>query len=206
MAYRTSLFLGLASLVLAWHSPVEANVILSFNNPSYSVGVGKTVQVQVMVSQNATGNQISTTNPLISAGIVVSFNTPSGVAAVTTITPASTTVFDSSSSSISLAQGTANLQESVFLTGTGIGTLPGLLGTFTFTGLSDGATQISVGPITPGSSFGTSNGQSFTAAQVTSATATFTVVPEPRSFLTFLTGLAGGPVLFGLLASRRKQS
>jgi hypothetical protein len=202
MKYRARIVLGLACLVLTWDAPVEANPILSFDQPSYTIGIGQTVKVAVLVSQNSTGTQIGTSNPLISAGVALSFN--NGVAAVTTITPISTAIFDfSSSSTVPSTLGTASLQENVFLTGTGISSVspPALLGMFTFTGLAYGSTQITLGPITPGNSFGTPNG-AFTPAQVGTATATLNVVPEPTSLIVMLTG---APVLLGVVALRSRR-
>jgi hypothetical protein len=192
MKYPMLIILGLAYLVLGWHGPAEADFLLSFGSSSYSVGPGRTVQVQVLGSQNSNGTQFG---PLTLAEIVVSFNNPIGVAAVTsTANIAGGPLFDISLPGVTSTQATLT-NESIL----GVGGLPVLLGTFTFTGLTSGTTQISVGPMSPGPSFADSQGHTF---QPSSATVTLNVTPEPASLLILLTG---APLLLGVVAVRRRR-
>lgn len=191
MKYSMLIVLGLASLVLGWQGPAEADFLLSFGSSTYSVGGGRTVQVQVFGSQNTNGTQITPTNGLTLAGIAVSFNNPPGVAAVTSMSSiVGGPLFDTSVSSVALTQ--ATLTDASLA---GIGTLPVLLGTFTFNGLQIGTTQISVAPISPGPSFAAAMSGAFQPAST--ATATLNVTPEPTSILVLLTGV---PVLLGVAA------
>jgi hypothetical protein len=198
MRIRRLILLGLASLGLGLPGRADAGPVLSFGSPSYTIlDIGQTVQVQVFLAQTAGGIQIGPTNALLTAGIQLSFNNPSGVAAVLStgaITPGP--AFNSSSAGVTPTQ--ATLAETS-ISPSGIGSLPVLLGTFTFTGLQSGPTQISVAAIGPGSSFSTTGGDVFIP---TPATASMNVLPAPSSSVIALTGV---PLLIGGLALRRRR-
>jgi hypothetical protein len=199
MKYRRRIILGLILSPLCWQGSVEAGYSLSFNSSSYSVGSGRTVQVQVLLSQTPDVTQISPTNPLIGAGIQLSFNNPASAAVLSTSNIAgNTAAFDSIVPGLSSTQ--ATLAENAFLS-PGVSTLPGLIGTFTFTGLGFGTNVLVVAPIGPGSSFVAQGG--VLSPQPTSATAILSVVPEPSSLVLILTG---GPLLCGGLVLRRVRS
>jgi hypothetical protein len=187
--------LGLIGFALGWHQPAEAAYQLSFNSSSYVISSSQpTVPVQVFLSQTAGGIQISPGNPLLTTGILVSFNNPSGVAAVlSTNNITANPAFDSSSSGVTSTQ--ASLAETSLL---GISSLPVLLGTFTFSPLKARTTQISVATLSPGSSFSSLAG---VLPDPSPATATITVVPEPSSLLMALTG---SPLLLAALVLRRR--
>jgi hypothetical protein len=202
MKYRALIILGVAvSLSLSapgWHRRAEAATVLSvlsFDSSTYIITPGHTVQVQVLLSQTAGGNdaQVSAANALYSAGFQVFFNNPSGVASVTNITASAAFAF----SSPTITATSATLTESLLVPPPpGITTLPGVLGTFTFTGLTSGTTRISVVPIA--NQFSTAGAN---ILNPTSATAIL-IVPEPSSIVMALTG---GPLLLAGLALRRSR-
>ena len=186
---------ALAVALLAAAGPARADYVLSFGQPAYTAEAGGTVDVQVFLSQTAAGPQVGPGNELLSAGISVRYDNPSGVAAVTLVTggPA----FDASSSEVTATNATLGL-----LSVAGIDTLPVLLGTFQFTGLAAGLTTISVGDLDPGSvDFITVNGDIPDPTGVATAQLTVTGVPEPGSFA--LVGLVAGGAAVG---SRRVGS
>jgi hypothetical protein len=198
MKSRLLTLLGLATLCLGWQGSAEADFLFSFGSPSYTIGLGQTVQVQVFGTQNANTPQYGPGNAVTTAGITLSFPTGASAAiqSASNIT-GNSVAFDAISPPV-LTSTQASLQEAVFFS-PGLTSLPGLLATFTFTGLKQGLTQISVAAITPGPSFAAASG---TFQPATTATATINVIPEPTSFLVILTG---GPVLFGFMAVRFRR-
>jgi hypothetical protein len=194
MRHRTLIVLGLACFTLGRYESALAATSLSFDSSSYTVKNGQTVQVQVFLSQTS-GGPIGPGNGLAAAAVQVSFNNPAGIAAVlSTSNITGGPLFDSSTASLTSTQ--ASVAENSL---SGIITLPVLLGTFTYTGLKVGATQISVSAIPPpGTSFGTIQGP---LPDPTGATANINVIPEPASLIIVLTG---GPFLIGGLALRRR--
>ena len=107
MKHRTLGYVVLA-LMLCWPDRASADLSLSFSQASYTIyGIGSSVDVPVYLSQSAGGPQVGVGNELLTAGLTVSFNTPSGIAAVLSaldITPSP--AFDSSSAAVSLTQAT----------------------------------------------------------------------------------------------------
>ena len=209
MKYRARIILALAiaASALGGHRPAEAASalsVLSFNSSNYTVIGGQTVQVEVFLSQNSTGGMdtpITAGNGIILAGIQVSFNNPSGVAAVLSPTGIMQGPLFDPGATPSLSATQATLAETSLFSPSGLSSLPLLLGTFTFTGLKVGTTQITVTAIPPLStpSFTTFQGNNLFP---TSATANINVVPEPSSIVLLLTG---GPLLLGALALRRSR-
>jgi hypothetical protein len=194
MKTRSLIVLGLAWFALGWHPPAEAGFVLSFNASSYTISPSGTAQVQVFLSQTPGGPQISSTNTLLTAAIAVSFNNPSGVTSVRSVADITANpAFDASSAGRSSTQ--ATLSETSLL---GLSTLPVLLGTFTFSPVGVGTTQITVAPLPM--SFSAS--QSGVLPDPTSATATVNVTPEPSSVIVALTG---SPVLLAGLVLRRRR-
>src|SRR5262249_18432508 len=82
MKSSTLILLALTCLSLGTQRSAEAAPVLSCDSSNYVVRGGQTIQVQVFLSQTAGGPQVGPTNTLLTAGIQVSFNNPSGVAAV----------------------------------------------------------------------------------------------------------------------------
>jgi hypothetical protein len=173
---RIGFFLALSLLVLAWPRPAAATLVLLFDESTYTIpGVGKTTNVEVLVEQTAGGTQVSSTNPLLTAAVELSFPT-SGAAVVTSsadVTPNPAW----SSSAVNVKTSGSNTLIDLGLTSlAGFGSIPStglLLGTFTFTGESLGSTTISVSSETPGSSFGTPGGD---VSPTNTPTATINVV------------------------------
>src|SRR5262249_11195143 len=149
MPIRPRFILLLGLVAFGWSVPAEANLILSFDQPTYTIGgVGRTGQVNVLVSQVAGGPQVGPGNGLLTAAIKVTFDNPAGVAAV--LSPGNVRggpAFDSSSAGVTTT--TATLAEASLLGITNLSS-PLLLGTFTFTGLSVGRATISVAQLDPG--------------------------------------------------------
>jgi hypothetical protein len=203
MKFRTFVALGLGLFVLGWPGRSSATLILSFDQSVYTITAANahTVQVPVFLSQIAGGPQVGLGNELLTGGVVVSFNNPSGIAAIlahgdVTGGPA----FDSSAVGLTLT--TATLGETSLL---GIGDLSHslLLGTFKFTGLVNGATTISVASLGPGPSFATAGGNFLDPTNT--ATATINVVPEPSTIV--MAGSALGMCgIAGIWRRRRKAA
>jgi hypothetical protein len=125
----------------------------------------------------------------------VAYNHPSGVAAVLAASDVSGGPLWSSSSANALSA-TASLA-TTSLAGIADLSSPLLVGTFHFTGLSLGTTQISVSNLTPGPSFETIQGNVLDPTNT--ATAIVQVVPEPSGFVL----LVGFALSLGFAARRR---
>src|SRR5262245_49830409 len=63
-------------------SSAEANLSLSFDRANYSVPLSGTFPVLVYLTQTDGGTQVGPGNELLTAGFVVSFDNPTGVAGV----------------------------------------------------------------------------------------------------------------------------
>ena len=161
-----------------------AGLFLSFDQPSYTiVGPAAAVDVDVLVSQASGGPQVAAGNELLTAGVVLGYSSPSGIARVQVAAdvlggPAWTSAAASASAaSASLATtslpGIADLSQ------------PLLIGTFHLTGLSLGLTTISVMNLTPGPSFETTQGDVLDPTNT--ATALVQVVPEPSGIVLLAT-------------------
>jgi hypothetical protein len=165
-----------ALLSLVCSSQASADLSLSFNQSTYSMlAPGQTSLVSVYLTQTPGGVQIGAGNTLRSAAVNLLFNSPGGIASVLATTDITgNPVFDSTSASVSAIS--ASLGETSVA---GISDLssPLLLGTFKLTGLAAGTTMIQVSSLSPGPSFGTSQGNFVDPQNV--PTATMTVVPEP---------------------------
>ena len=187
-----------ALLAVAYASQARADLSLSFDQSSYSIAApGQTSLVSVYLTQTPGGIQIGPGNTLRTAAVNLTFNSPGGIAAVllpTDIT--SNPVFDSSSASVSATS--ASLGETS-IAGISDLSLPLLLGTFKFTGLSIGDTMIQVASLGPGPSFGTSQGNFVDPQNVPSAIVT---VPEPPAGIIAVLAAATG----GLFALRRRSA
>jgi len=197
MRFLLPRWLGLAIVVAAWPHVSSAGLVLSFDQSNYSIpGSGQTVVVSAMLSQIAGGPQVGPGNELLSAAIAITFNSPSGVAAV--LSPSDITrgpVFDTASSSVTATS--AILGETSLL---GVGDLsnPLLIGTFRFTGLTEGAMPIQLASLGPGASFVTVGGA--TLDPTNTATATIDTVPEPSTIV-----LASLALLISGLVWQRKR-
>src|SRR4051794_13859442 len=104
MRHRFTPIVGLGILLtLGLCPPSSAGIVLSFDQPSYSIGgVGGTVAVGVFVSQVPGGPQVGPGNELISGAIRLTFDDPEGIAGVATnadVIPGP--AFDSAASSVS---------------------------------------------------------------------------------------------------------
>jgi len=169
-----------ALLSLVCSSPAKADLSLSFDQSAYSIlAPGQTSLVSVYLTQTPGGVQIGPGNTLRTAAVNLLFNSPGGIASV--LAPTDITgnpVFDSTSASVSAIS--ASLGETSVA---GISDLssPLLLGTFKLTGLAAGTTTIQVSSLSPGPSFGTSQGN-FVDPQ-NAPTAAMTVVPEPPAII-----------------------
>ncbi len=197
MKRRILACIGLA-LILSWPARASAALLLSFDQATYtSPGIGASVQVPVYLSQTLGGPQVGIGNELLTAGITVSFNNPSGIASILSaldITPSP--AFDSSSAGVTLTQ--ATLGETSIA---GIADLsnPLLLGTFEFTGQALGVTTIDALSLTPGLSFVTSGGDVLDPTNV--PTALVQVVPEPASGILACSAIGA----LGIIGWRRRS-
>jgi len=202
MGSRNLMVLGLAMIVLGCPTRVSAALVLSFDRSSYGIGqVGETVPVQVFLSQTPDGPQVGVGNELLTAGVLVSFSNPAGIAEVTA--PANIVggpAFDSFSAGVDPAMHTASLAELSLL---GIGDLssPLLLGTFTFTGLNYGTTTISVADLDVSADFITAMGDVLDPTNT--PTAQVVVIPEACSFIVWSL-LAAIGITSGWWLGRRK--
>jgi hypothetical protein len=182
-------WIGLVSLgCCALSAPRTAHgaLVLSFSQTGYLIGdVGGSVDVPVYATQTVGGPQVATGNELLTAGVTVAYNNPSGVAAVLASSDVSAGS-DWDSSSANALSATASLA-TTSLSGIADLSSPLLLGTFHFTGLSLGTTTISVANLTPGPSFVTIQGNVLDPTNT--ATAVVQVVPEP-SGVALLTAFA----------------
>jgi hypothetical protein len=189
----------LCCCALNWPTPAAAGLLLSFDRSSYSIdGVNGSVAVPVFISQIPGGPQVATGNELLSAGIVVSENNPSGIAQVLFSSDVSAgPAWDTASESASAT--TATLA-TVSLAGIADLSSPVLLGTFHFTGLALGTTTISVANLTPGPSFVTAGGDVVDPGNI--ATATIEVnLPEPSTQALSCAALA----VVGAAETRRRR-
>jgi hypothetical protein len=185
MRLRTPLYLLpalLLALTLGATAPARGALVLSFNQPTFSTVPNGTVNVQVLLSQVGGGAQVTPSNPLLTAGITLTYN-PSLVA-VQTITGGPGWGVDTATP----GTGTAVLALSSFAGQT----IPGgglVLGTFTLRGLAFGLSPLVVASLSPGPSFVTLNGDFLDPTLP--ATASLAVVPEPSSALLVGVGAAG---------------
>src|SRR5690242_7789705 len=112
-----------------------ASLVLSFSQSAYLIGgVGGGVDVPVYVSQIPGGPQVAAGNELLTSGIIVAYNHPTGVAAVQTSSDVTGGPLWTSSSANALSA-TASLA-TTSLSGIADLSSPLLVGTFHFTGLS----------------------------------------------------------------------
>ncbi len=196
---RMAIALAIVYCALSSAPCAVAGLFLSFDQPSYTIaGPGAAVDVDVLVSQAAGGPQVAAGNELLTAGVVLGYSSPSGIARVQVAAdvlggPAW------SSSAASASAGNASLA-TTSLPGIADLSQPLLIGTFHLTGLSLGLTTISVMNLTPGPSFVTTQGDVLDPTNT--ATALVQVVPEPSGF-TLLTAFA---LSLGLVARRRAAS
>lgn len=176
-----------ALLSLVCSSPAKADLSLSFDQSAYSIlAPGQTSLVSVYLTQTPGGVQIGPGNTLRTAAINLLFNSPGGIASVLATTDITgNPVFDSTSASVSAIS--ASLGETS-VAGLSDLSSPLLLGTFKLTGLAAGTTTIQVSSLSPGPSFGTSQGN-FVDPQ-SAPTATMTVVPEPPAAVLAMSALA----------------
>jgi hypothetical protein len=162
---------------------------LSFDQSTYSIlAPGQTSLVSVYLTQTLGGIQIGAGNTLRTAAVNLLFNSPGGIASVLTATDVTgNPVFDSTSSSVSATS--ASLGETSIA---GISDLssPLLLGTFKLTGLTIGDATIQVSSLSPGPSFGTSQGNFLDPQNIPTATVSVGVVPEPPAAVLAMLALA----------------
>jgi len=166
---------------------------LSFDNTTYVVDNTGTVTVNVYATQSAGGPQVSVGNELLTAGIVLTFNSPAGIATIQLASDITgSPQFDFNSAGVSATAGTLD-ETSLF----GISDLsaPVLLGSFTLTGLANGSTTIQVSSEGPGPSFITALGDVVDPTNVATATV---LVPEPAT----LAILGGVAMMLGLKRRR----
>jgi PEP-CTERM motif len=191
--------LTMGCCALAVPRVARGGLLLSFDQSGYTItSVGGTVDVPVYVSQVAGGPQVASGNELLTAGIVVSYSSPSGIAAVLTSTGVSGGALWSAHSGGASAA-TATLA-TTSLAGIADLSTPLLIGTFHFTGLSLGTTTISVADLTPGPSFETVGHDVLDPTNV--ATATVQVVPEPATAALLIVAVG----VFGMIAVRQRRS
>jgi hypothetical protein len=193
--------LGLMAIVEA--PTAEAGLILTLNQSTYQIDLPGSIAVDVYVSQTPGGPQVGPGNELLTGAILVTFDNPSGIAAVQSpsdITPGS--AWDASSASVSST--TASLALTSVL---GIADLsnPVLLGTFLFTGLAQGVTSITVAPLDPKSAdFITKQGDVLDPATDTGPRIVVrSAIPEPSSVVL---GLTATVVVYAGLRTRRSQA
>jgi hypothetical protein len=182
---RTRIAFLFATLSLALAPSAPAALILSFDQSNYNIfGLGNTGAVQVFLSQTADGPQVGPGNELLTAGIELTFATGGTAIVASSADVAASPLWDSSSVNITTDGG--NTLVDLGLTSlAGIADLsnPILLGTFTFTGQSFGATNISVATLGPGPSFITAQGDVLDPTGAAIAGVTVIGVPEPSAML-----------------------
>lgn len=179
---RTRIALLSASLALLLTRPVAADLVLSFDEATYTIpGVGDTTAVQVLLSQNDNGTQVGVGNELISAAIELSFATAGSATVVAagdvTVGPA----WDGGGPPVFSTSGGDTLVDLGMTSLAGISDLssPLLLATFVFTGQSAGTTSISVATLGPGPSFITINGDELDPLNGAGARITVGTQPPP---------------------------
>src|SRR5262245_2841076 len=178
--------LALLGVLLAlWPAVAGADLNLAFDQTSYSIpGSGQTVLVSVLVVQTPGGAQVGPGNGLLSAAIDLTFNTPGGIATVSSLGDITgNPAFDSISKDLQPAPtpSTAILGELSLSGNITDLSAPLLLGTFKFTGLSEGATVIHVASRGPGPSFVTAQNNVVDPTNMPSAT--LIVAPEPPAIV-----------------------
>lgn len=195
MRLRHATFVWLGLLAASWSAPAKANLTLSFDQSDYSIAsVGGTVDVNVLLNQNATGEQATA---VYIAGIKLTIDDPSiaQVLSGADVTPG--TGFSPSSSIVSSSEVRLGEASADVLSGVPIGS-PGsiLLGTLRFTGLAPGSTLTLVTQLdatTP--DFLTDNPLVTDPSNVASATITVggvAPVPEPSTLVSaIMAGLTG---------------
>jgi len=187
----------LLGVLLAWLVPAgssSAGLMLEFavgGTPASSFEIaapGQAVQIQVQLTQTgplAVGEPDLKIDGLALAGFRVSFGNPAGIAAVSNIEENPAFNDGAPIETIDLIGATADLNEAVsdvflgpFVTADENGRI--VLGTFTFTGLSPGATSISVAEYSAGDDdFYTGTFTLLDDFGIAPGLATLTVTPEP---------------------------
>ncbi|MFO0957575.1 MAG: PEP-CTERM sorting domain-containing protein [Isosphaeraceae bacterium] len=201
--FRVMLALALGMATLVGARSASADLILSTNSTSYTTTVGGTVDVVVLLSQNGTLPQINASNGLLAYALTTTFNSPSGVAAVTSTANVFVgTLFDGGTASTGITATTASVAATAtdFVFGVTSLNPAVVLATFRFSGLSVGSTTITIGPVTPGNSFVSINNDIANPAAVT-ATIRVNAIPEPSSWTM---GMLGGFGVAGGLFLRRR--
>ena len=191
--FRLSSWAAALCLAAAWSSSAAANLVLSFNQSSYSPRLGGSVSVGVYVSQVAGGSQVTAGNELLSGSIQLAFATtgPATVAGTGQVTTGP--AWDAGTSSV-LVSGSNTLFNTSVLSINGIANLtaPLLLATYTFSATSIGTQTIQVSQQDPTSpDFITINGNIVDPTNTPSATITVSpaVVPEPSSLILVTLGI-----------------
>ncbi len=196
---RAFLPLLVALIASAWSPLAEANLIFSFDAPSYSIAnVGSSTTVGLYVSEvPGTLPNITAANPLLTGGVQLTFAS-SGAAIETGFTTSS--AWDNSSFGSAISGSNTVLSLTV-LSLFGIADLskPLLLGSFTFTGESLGSTSVLASTIRPGVNFIDRNGDNLDPTNTPTAlirVGNSTTVPEPSSLPLAIIGAACGLLWF----------
>jgi hypothetical protein len=185
---RNGLLIALVLVVLGWSRPATAGLVLEFNESIYTInGVGSTTSVQVLVTQNSTGPQVSPSNTLLTGGVALSFPT-AGVAAVLSM---ANVTGGPAWDNYGVAFTTSGANTVVNLTVSslaGISSIPTsglLIGTFVFTSSAVGSEGISVATLGPGISFITSGDDDLDPTNVPTAmiNVTSSAIPEPGALV-----------------------
>ncbi len=169
----------------------HAALMFSFDTPSYAIAnVGGTANVGLYVAQiPGTSPAITATNPLLTGGLQISFATTG--AAIETNFIASPRWDNSSVASATSGSNTVVSLTVLSLAGITDLSSPLLLGTFTFTGRSLGATTVLAATIHPGVNFIDLNGDNLDPSNTPTAmvrVGSAASVPEPLSLTLLLIG------------------
>lgn len=179
------------------------NHVLADSNPIEIGGVGAAVPIQVYLQQTDSTTTL-TDFGLIAADITVTFNSPAGIAAVTSIqgNPA----FDD----LSYADTILTATDATLYQATASGDVRPtdypdriLLGTFMFTGLALGSTTIGVTVADLGDVM--DGGFQSLAGQIGAGSATLTVTPEPSSVALSLLMIGAASVVTTYRRRRRRS-
>ncbi len=195
--FRFSACIPIFLTIMVWTSSASANLVLSFNQTSYSTRIGGSVSVGVYITQVAGGSQVAVGNELVTGSIQLSFATTGPATVLNTNQVTYGPLWDLGTSSV-LSSGSNTLYNTSLLSVNGIANLtsPVLLATYLFTATSVGTQTIRVSEQDPNSpDFITANGNVIDPTNIPSATITVSpaVVPEPGSMiLVVLGGLAVG--------------